>query len=113
MTGQDTSHWRVKGPLGKSVGFDARTTEMDPNRGIGWNTDEGQVMTSGEVRFEGAAPGRTRVDVTTNHADPPGGAVCVAVANVLSKPERNLREVLQNFAGIGELGGSEAQTPSR
>jgi uncharacterized membrane protein len=35
MEGQDTSHWMVKGPLGKSVEFDARTTEMDPNRGIG------------------------------------------------------------------------------
>ncbi len=23
-TGEDTSHWRVKGPLGKSVEFDAR-----------------------------------------------------------------------------------------
>ena len=66
MTGQDTSHWRVKGPLGKSVEFEAKTTEMDPNRDIGWNTIEGDVMTSGEVRFEEAAPGRTRVDVTMN-----------------------------------------------
>jgi uncharacterized membrane protein len=35
MTDADTSQWRVKGPLGKTVEFDARTTEMDPNRGIG------------------------------------------------------------------------------
>jgi len=33
MIDRDTSHWRVKGPLGKSVEFDAKTTEMDPNRG--------------------------------------------------------------------------------
>jgi len=52
MTDQDKSHWRVKGPLGKSVEFDARTTEINPNRGIGWNTVDGEVMTSGEVRFE-------------------------------------------------------------
>ena len=51
MAAQDTSHWRVKGPLGKSVEFEAKTTEMDPNRGIGWNTVDGEVMTSGEVRF--------------------------------------------------------------
>ncbi|HEV3477152.1 MAG TPA: SRPBCC family protein [Rubrobacteraceae bacterium] len=108
MTGQDTSHWRVKGPLGKSVEFEARTTEMNPNRGIGWNTTEGEVMTSGEARFEEVAPGRTRVEVTLNYADPPGGAVGEAVANILSNPERNLREDLQNFARIaerGELGG--------
>ena len=108
MTDQDTSHWRVKGPLGKSVEFEARTTEMDPNRGIGWNTTEGEVMTSGEARFEEVAPVRTRVEVTLNYADPPGGAVGEAVANILSNPERNLQEDLQNFARIaerGELGG--------
>jgi uncharacterized membrane protein len=115
MTAQDTSHWRVKGPLGKSVEFDAKTTEMDPNRGIGWNTVDGEVMTSGEVRFEETVPGRTRVNVTMNYSDPPGGAIGETVANILSNPERNLEEDLQNFAGIverGELGGSEAQTQS-
>jgi uncharacterized membrane protein len=115
MTAQDTSHWRVKGPLGTSVEFDAKTTEMDPNRGIGWNTVEGEVMTSGEVLFEETAPGRTRVNVTMNYSDPPGGAIGETVANILSNPERNLEEDLQNFAGIverGELGGSEAQTQS-
>ena len=116
MTGRDTSHWRVKGPLGKSVEFDAKTTEIDPDRGIGWNTVDGDVMTSGEARFEEITPGRTQVDVTMNYADPPGGAAGEAVANILSNPERNLKEDLQNFARIverGELGGSEAQTPSR
>jgi uncharacterized membrane protein len=116
MTGPDTSHWRVKGPLGKSVEFDARTTEMDPSRGIGWNTTEGEVMTSGEVRFEEVAPGRTRVEVTMNYADPPGGKVGEVVANILSNPGRNVKEDLQNFARIverGVLGGPQAQTPSR
>ena len=116
MTGQDTSHWKLKGPLGKSVEFDARTTEMDPSRGIGWNTVDGEVMTSGEARFEEVTSGRTRIEVTMNYADPPGGKVGEIAANVLSNPERNLQEDLQNFARIverGELGGPESQTPSR
>jgi uncharacterized membrane protein len=116
MTDQDTSHWRVKGPLGKSVEFEARTTEMDPSRGIGWNTVEGEVMTSGEARFEEVSPGRTRIDVTMNYADPPGGKIGEVAANVLSNPERMLGEDLQNFARIverGELGGPGAQSPSR
>lgn len=115
LTAQDTSHWRVKGPLGKSVEFDAKTTELDPNRGIGWNTVGGDVMTSGEARFDEVSPGRTRIEVTMNYADPPGGAVGEIVANVLSNPERNLRADLENFARIverGELGGPQAQTPS-
>ena len=116
ITDQDTSHWRVKGPLGKSVEFDARTTEMDLNRGIGWNTTEGEVMTSGEARFEEVAPGRTRVEVTLNYADPPGGKVGEITADVFSNPERNLREDLEKLAKIverGELGGPDAQSPSR
>jgi uncharacterized membrane protein len=110
MTGEDTSHWRVKGPLGKSVEFDTRTTEMDPNRGIGWNTIDGQVMTSGEVRFEEILPDRTRVEVTMNFADPPGGKVGEVVAEAISNPERIMREDLQNFARIVERGGVGSQT---
>ena len=89
---------------------------MDQNRGIGWNTVEGEVMTSGEACFEETAPGRTRVEVTMNYADPPGGKVGEVAANILSNPERNLKEDLENFARIverGELGGPGAQTPSR
>lgn len=116
MTGQDSSHWKVKGPLGKSVEFDAKTTEMDPSRGIGWNTVEGEIMTSGEVRFEELLPDRTRVEVTMNYSNPPGGKVGEVVASVLSDPEKSMQEDLQNFVGIverGELGGSGSQTPSR
>lgn len=29
--GEDTAYWKVNGPLGKSVEFDARTTEKDPS----------------------------------------------------------------------------------
>ncbi|MGH3144928.1 MAG: SRPBCC family protein [Rubrobacter sp.] len=112
MTGQDTSHWRVKGPLGTSVEFDARTTEMDPNRGIGWNTVDGEVMTSGEVSFEEVLPDRTRIEVTMNYADPPGGKIGEVAANILSNPERSMQEDLQNFASMverGELGVANSQ----
>ena len=116
MIGEDTSHWRVKGPLGKSVEFDAKTTEMDPNRGIGWNTVDGEVMTSGEVRFEEVQPDRTRVEVTMNYSDPPGGKVGEIAAEVISNPEREMREDLENFAKLvehGELGSAQNQTPDR
>jgi uncharacterized membrane protein len=104
MTGQDTSHWKVKGPLGVSVEFDAKTTEMNPERGVGWNTVDGQVMTSGEVTFQEVQPDRTRVELTMNYADPPGGKVGEAVANILSDPEKSTRQDLENFARIVERG---------
>ncbi len=42
MIDDERSHWQVKGPLGKTIELDARTTEMSPERGIGWNSDEGE-----------------------------------------------------------------------
>ena len=111
----DTSHWKVKGPLSKTVEFDARTTEMSPERGIAWNsTNDNDVETSGQVRFEEVAEGRTRIDVTMNYADPPGGRVGEVVADAISNPEREMREDLENFArqverGELDLGGPGAQ----
>lgn len=111
---KEISHWKINGPLGTSVEFDARTTDMDPERGIGWNSIEGQVETSGKVLFEEVAPGRTRINVTMTYADPPGGAVGEAAADVLSNPERMMREDLDKFArqvenGELNLGGPGAQ----
>ena len=116
MTGEDTSHWKVKGPLGVSVEFDAKTIEMDPDRGIEWETVDGQVMTWGQVRFEEADDGRTRVGVMLDYAGPPGGQAGEAVASILSDPQKSARQDLQNFQRIverGEMGGPDAQTPSR
>jgi uncharacterized membrane protein len=112
MTGQVTSHWRVKGPLGTEVEYDARTTEMSLERGIAWNSVEGEVNTSGQVRFEEIAPGRTRIDITMNYADPLGGKVGEVVANAISNPERELREDLANFARRVEQGELRLGGPS-
>lgn len=103
-TGQDTSRWRVKGPFGKTVEYEARTTEMTPTRGIAWQSVEGEVENSGQVSFEEIAAGRTRVEVTMSYADPPGGKVGEVVADVISNPEREMREDLENFARKVERG---------
>ena len=42
-TGEDTTHWRIKGPFGTQVEFDARTTHKEPNEAIAWNSVEGEV----------------------------------------------------------------------
>jgi uncharacterized membrane protein len=105
-TGGDTSHWKVKGPLGKSVEWEARTTEMDPERGIAWNSIEGsEVNTAGEARFEEVGPGRTRIEVTMNYSDPPGGAIGEAAAKLLQDPDKSLRRDLENFKQLVESGG--------
>ena len=103
VTGQDTSHWQVKGPLGTDIEYDAKTTEMSPERGIAWQS-EGEVDNSGQVRFEEVAEGRTRVDVTLTYADPPGGRLGELAAEAIQNPERQLGEDLENFARRAERG---------
>ncbi len=100
----DTSHWKVKGPFGTDIEYDARTTEMSPERGIGWQSIDGEIENSGQVRFEEVSIGRTRIDVTLAYADPPGGKVGEVMADAISNPEREIREDLENFAKKVERG---------
>jgi uncharacterized membrane protein len=90
--------------LGKTVEYDARTTEASLQRGIAWESVEGEVDTSGQLRFEEVVAGRTRIEVTMNYADPPGGRIGEVVADAISNPERELREDLENFAEQVERG---------
>lgn len=101
-TGPDTTHWVIKGPLGYRAEFDAKTTQNKPNEAIGWNTDGGDVQTSGQVRFQEVSPERTRVEVQMNYWDTPGGAIGEAASRVTSGPKANLEQDLRNFRDIME-----------
>ena len=104
-TGPDTTHWVVKGPLGARLEFDAKTTQNKPNEAIGWNTENGQVQTSGQVRFQKVGEGRTRVEVQMNYWDAPGGKAGEVASRIVANPElmvqqdlRNLKEILEGTA---------------
>jgi uncharacterized membrane protein len=101
-TGPDTSHWRIRGPLGATVEFDARTTQDRPNEAIGWNSVDGSVQTSGQVRFREAGPNRTRVEVQMNYADPPGGRAGEVASRMISDPKLLMEQDLRNFKDIIE-----------
>jgi uncharacterized membrane protein len=109
-TGPDTTRWKVKGPLGRTLEWEARTIQKEPNSAIGWNTIGGEVDTSGQVRFREVAPGRTRVEVQMNYADLPGGRVGEVASRVVANPKlqleqdlRNLRDVLEGKATPEEV----------
>jgi len=104
-TGPDTTHWVVKGPLGAKLEFDAKTTQNKPNEAIGWNTENGQVQTSGQVRFQKVDEARTRVEVQMNYWDAPGGKAGEVASRIVANPElmvqqdlRNLKEILEGTA---------------
>ncbi len=101
-TGPDTTHWRVKGPLGTSLEFDARTTQDQENEAIGWNTENGEVQTSGQVRFREVTPSRTRVEVQMNYWDAPGGRAGEVASRIVANPQIMVQQDLQNFKEIIE-----------
>ena len=112
-TGGDTTHWMVKGPLGAKLEFDARTTQNEPNDAIAWNTEDGDVETSGQVRFQEAGSGRTRVEVQMNYWDPPGGKTGEIASRVVSNPQVMMRQDLQNFKEIIEGTATEEEIQQR
>src|ERR687890_412093 len=73
-TGPDTTRWRVKGPFGKTLEWEAQTTQKEQNSAIAWNSTQGEVGTSGQVRFVEAGQARgARVGGQFKYSDPPGG----------------------------------------
>jgi uncharacterized membrane protein len=102
-TGPDTTRWRVKGPFSRTLEWEAQTTQKEQNSAIGWNSTQGEVGTSGQVRFvEAEQPGRTRVEVQMNYADPPGGKVGEVASTVIANPKLQLEQDLRNLKDILE-----------
>ncbi len=100
--GNRRTHWRVKGPLGVKLEFDAQTTQEQENQVIAWESLDGDVDTSGEVRFQELGPNRTRVEVSMNYADPPGGKLGEVGARIVANPQVMVDQDLQNFKEILE-----------
>ena len=101
-TGDNTTHWSVKGPFGASVEFDARTTQNERNEALAWSSEDGDVQTSGQVRFRDLGDEKTRVEVQMNWFDPPGGKVGETVTGLVAGPKTMLEQDLQNFKDLME-----------
>jgi uncharacterized membrane protein len=113
-TGPDTTRWRVKGPLGKTLEWEAQTTHKEHNSAIAWNTTQGDVGTSGQVRFvEAGQPGRTRVEVQMNYSDPPGGKVGEVASRAVANPKLQLEQDLGHLKEILEGQASPEEIQQR
>ncbi len=104
--GQGRSHWKAKGPAGKTFEWDAEIVDDQPNRYIAWRSLEGaDVDHSGSVRFERAPGGRgTLVRVELEYA-PPGGAIGATIAKLFrSEPGQQVEDSLRAFKQVMETG---------
>ena len=105
-TGETTSHWKARGPLGMTAEWDAEITEDMPSERIGWRSVRGsKVDNAGTVRFV-PAPGDpgTEVHVDMRYS-PPAGAVGAVIAKLFGEePAIQLKDDLRRFKQIAETG---------
>lgn len=92
------TRWKVRGPLGKSVEWDARVVEDVPNVKIAWvsvDSSATEVRNSGAVRFDdhGATTG---VEVSLAY-EPPAGVLGQAVASLFADPQDKVERALKAF----------------
>lgn len=100
--GDNRTHWSVKGPFGASVQFDARTTQNERNEALAWNSEGGDIETSGQVRFRDLGNEKTKLEVQMNWFDPPGGKVGEVVSGIVAGPKTILEQDLRNFKDLME-----------
>jgi len=95
------SHWKLKGPMGVNVEYDAEITEDEPNRSIGWRSRDGNIGNSGNVTFA-ELDGETLVHVVVQWFDPPGGPIGEVISRILQNPAEMLDEDLGRFKRMVE-----------
>lgn len=101
MLSEKMSHWKMEGPLGVTIEWNAQTTRMEENKRIAWNSTGGTIKTSGQVTFNNLPDNQTEVTVTLKY-DPPGGAIGEAAAALFANPDRKLADDLRNFKAFIE-----------
>ncbi|HEU0102318.1 MAG TPA: SRPBCC family protein [Mycobacteriales bacterium] len=92
------THWKVSGPLGKTVEWDAHIVEDVENTRIAWATQDSSgldVKNSGAVRFDDHG-GTTGVEVSLSY-DPPAGVLGDAVAALFANPQSKVEKALDAF----------------
>jgi uncharacterized membrane protein len=107
VTGPSTSHWKVSGPLGKSVEWDAELIEDIPNQRIAWKSvGDADVDNAGAVRFDDRGA-TTNIEVSLEY-DPPGGKAGELVAELVKDPDKQVQRAIDGFRQVvesGRLGG--------
>jgi uncharacterized membrane protein len=104
--GDGRSHWKVKGPAGMEVEWDAKLVADIPNEVITWRTlENADVDHAGAVRFERAAGGRGTIIKVNIEYNPVGGVIGAAVAKLFGEePEQQLDDDLRRFKQVMEVG---------
>lgn len=105
-TGDGLTHWRVGGPFGRTIEWDAEIVDDVPGEYLSWRSVDGaDVSNQGEVRFV-PAPGSQGTEVHVSlHYEMPGGKLGETVARFYGEnPHQQLDDDLRRFKQVAETG---------
>ncbi|MGH7826275.1 MAG: SRPBCC family protein [Candidatus Binatia bacterium] len=104
-TGENRSHWKVAGPAGVPVEWNAVITNYVPNQSLGWKTAPGSpIAHAGIVRFEPNPDGSTRLDVRMTY-NPVAGGLGHTVATLFgADPKSEMDADLMRMKSMIETG---------
>lgn len=102
----DLQHWKVRGPLGRTVAWNSRVVEERPNEFLRWESLEGSTLPNeGSVRFQPAQRDLGTEVTLRFRFRPPGGAVGNAAARLLGAvPGVIASKALRRFKSLAETG---------
>lgn len=99
-TGPGTSHWVMRGSMGRDLEWDARVLRVEPGRSIWWESIRGDLSTRGHVAFRPLEPGRTEVTVSMQYE--PKESILSTVGSLLADPGGDLDDDLRNLKAFAE-----------
>ncbi len=105
-TGERRSHWKAKGPAGRTVEWDAEIVEDRPGELIAWRSlPDAGVENSGWIRFATAPQGRGTEVTAKLLYTPPAGRVGATIAKLLGEePATQAADDLRRFKQVMETG---------
>jgi uncharacterized membrane protein len=102
VTADTLSHWRIKGPAGGRLEWDAEIIRDDPASLISWESLPGAAIShQGGVRFR-KAPGGTEVSLDIVYSQPGGMAGGLAARVLGEHPQQQVTDDLRRFKDLIE-----------
>jgi len=110
VTGDRTTHWKAKGPVGMNVEWDAELNADQPGEYLAWRSVTGsEVDNSGVVRFEATPDGQGTMVHVEMHYSPPAGVAGAVLAKLFGEePSQQVEDDLQRFKSLLEAGETAA-----
>jgi uncharacterized membrane protein len=108
--GNGRSHWKVSGPAGIPVEWDAVITKQIPNEVIAWKSlPNERIKSAGIVQFLPNPDGSTRITVRMSY-NPPAGAMGHAIASLFgTDPKSAMDADLVRLKSLLETGKTTAE----